>query len=300
MKAVVLEVKDGKAIVLTEEGLTKKLKYTGQCGDEIELTSVKASVTPIRKKRVAGAIAAAVAVSVIAGGVYSQSLTQTDTYVAMNEEQEADPVISEEARNSGVDTGSCLESENDSEKKTDNEVTEEKKTEEKAAKEEEPGETEENQTKKQPAEQTKNSSSQVVAAPLYQMQQQYTAPSVSVVEQTLANPNTATTVTPSQPSSGSSKKKQSGVVVASQALASERSSEEESTPASTAAQPASEPVIAPTTPEAPAAAAVPSPEPEVIQATESAKQAGGETAAETITEIQVDQGAVNAGTVPEE
>lgn len=295
MKAVVLEVKDGKAIVLTDEGLTKKVKYAGQCGDEIELTGAMANVTPIKKKRIAGAIAAAVAVSVIAGGVYSQSLTQTDTYVALNEEEKAALEINEEVRNSDVDAGSCLESEEDSEKKTDNEATEVEKVEEKAAKEEEteePEETEKNQTQKQSAQQKKNNPSVEDAALLYQMQQQYT------VEPSIGQQEVPSTSAPaiSSVGTGTQNKKQNDVEISSQALASEDASEQGSTETSETAQPAGDPVVAPAAPEQ---QEVPTPEQEAAEASESAKKAAEDIAAQTTT-IQSNTDAENIGTVPEE
>lgn len=295
MKAVVLEVKDGKAIVLTEDGLTKKIKYEGPIGAEIE---IKAEVVPMKKKRVASAIAAAVAVSVIAGGVYSQNLQQKpDSYVAMNEEDPSSEG-SDEADNSGIDTGSCQESEADSEKVTEQKATEKQKTEiekeeEKAAKDTEPADTQTGKKKNEPAEQTKNTSVKEDNAGLYQMQQQ-TASNTDDRQQTSPSPSVAVTGT------GSGKKKQTDVALSSQALASDGTGEEGQEAASTPA--GEEPTM---TPEEAMAMAAEIAEKQAIEAAqaaaaEEAARLAAEQAAASAEGTQVDSGAVNALIVPDE
>ncbi len=290
MKAVVLEVKDGKAIVLTEDGLTKKIKYDGRIGEEIEL---KAEVVPMKKKRVASAIAAAVAVSVIAGGVYSQNVQQhADSYVAMNEE-DLSSEGSEEAGNSGIDTGSCQESETDSKKATDQNVTKEQKNEkeeEKAAQDTKPADTQTGKKKNEPAEKTNNTSVKEDSAVLYQMQQQ-NAPGTNVTQQS-SDPTVTVTGT------GSGKKKQNDVTVSSQALASEGAGEEGQ---GTASVPAGQEM----TPEEAMALAAEIAEKQVIEAAqaaaaEEAAKLAAEQAAASAAGTQVDSGAVNAPIVPVE
>lgn len=118
MKAVVLEVQGGEAIVLTEEGLTRKIKYDGLCGDEIDLSEEK-KIVPMRTRRAAGAFAAAVAVSVIAAGSYSYTTLQPCSYVTMDVNpsfeyslNRRDQVISVEALNADAEDIVSLMEEN--------------------------------------------------------------------------------------------------------------------------------------------------------------------------------------------
>ena len=294
MKAVVLEVKDGKAIVLTEDGLTRKIKYDGQIGEEIEL---KANIVPMKKKRVASAIAAAVAVSVIAGGVYTQSLHKTDSYVAMNEEDPSSEG-SEEAGNSSIDTGSCQESEADSEKMTDQRATEKQKvleeeTEEKAAKDTKPSTTQTDKKKDGSKDKTGNQSVMEDSAGLYQMQQQY-----DVQQQSAQQQASSDTAVGSSAAESGKKKKQTEPELSSQVLASADTDEGDQT-VSTELSSAGEETL---TPEEAMAQAAEIAEKAAVEAAQAAaaEEAARLAAEQEATGTQINSGAVNAPIVPDQ
>jgi len=87
MKAIVLEIKDGTAAVLREDGAVVKTRQSCQVGETIELQGEIVPM-PVRRKRkwVRSAVAAALAL-VIAGSSYTYTTAVACSYVSVDAEE---------------------------------------------------------------------------------------------------------------------------------------------------------------------------------------------------------------------
>lgn len=84
MKAVVLEVRDGQAIVLAENGETRKIEYSGNRGDEIEVADRNLRTISKRTLRAIRATAAVLAITIFGSGVYSYTEVQACSFVTLD------------------------------------------------------------------------------------------------------------------------------------------------------------------------------------------------------------------------
>ena len=84
MNGVVLKVRDGKAVVLTDTGDTIEIAYTGKRGERVELPDEKKKIIPMRFIKRVASIAAAVVIIVTGAGLYSYTTVQACSYVTLD------------------------------------------------------------------------------------------------------------------------------------------------------------------------------------------------------------------------
>ena len=84
MNGVVLKVRDGKAVVLTDTGDTIEIAYSGKRGERIELPDRQKKVIPVRFLKQAAAVAASGAIIVTGTLVYSYTTVQASSYVTLD------------------------------------------------------------------------------------------------------------------------------------------------------------------------------------------------------------------------
>ena len=83
MKAVVLEVRDGVAAVLREDGTVEKVRQACEVGDTIELEE-RGRITSFPKRATRWAAAAAAAVVLVSGGSYGYNNAYAYSYVTLD------------------------------------------------------------------------------------------------------------------------------------------------------------------------------------------------------------------------
>ena len=86
MKAIILEVRDGYAAALREDGLVVKTKQLGEVGTTIELNE-KVVAFPVRGKRIARTAVAAALALAVTGSAYTYTSVAEASYVTLDTEE---------------------------------------------------------------------------------------------------------------------------------------------------------------------------------------------------------------------
>lgn len=86
MKAVILEVRDGWAAALREDGVVVKTRHAGTVGETIELSEKAVSFPALRARVLRGAVAAILALA-ITGGTYTYTNVAAASYVTLDTEE---------------------------------------------------------------------------------------------------------------------------------------------------------------------------------------------------------------------
>ncbi|MBR3561623.1 MAG: hypothetical protein IKN81_08900 [Oscillospiraceae bacterium] len=86
MKAIILEVKDGYAAALREDGLVVKTKQMGEVGTTVELNE-KTVAFPARGRRAARTAVAAALALAVTGGAYTYTNVAEASYVTLDTEE---------------------------------------------------------------------------------------------------------------------------------------------------------------------------------------------------------------------
>ncbi len=90
MKAIILEIRDGWAAALREDGVVVKTRQAGKVGETIELKDEQSakvvSFPPRRKRFLRGAVAAVLALA-ITGGTYTYTNVAEASYVTLDTEE---------------------------------------------------------------------------------------------------------------------------------------------------------------------------------------------------------------------
>jgi len=87
MKAVILEIKDGVAAALREDGVVVRTRQAGRVGDTIELTAEVSPVLLSRRKRLLRSAVAAVLALAVTGGTLTYTTTTASAYVTLDTEE---------------------------------------------------------------------------------------------------------------------------------------------------------------------------------------------------------------------
>lgn len=84
MNGVVLKVRDGKAVVLTDTGDTIEISYNGKRGERVEIPEKEKKIIPMRIIKTVAAVAAAVVIVFTGTGIYSYTTVQACSYVTLD------------------------------------------------------------------------------------------------------------------------------------------------------------------------------------------------------------------------
>jgi len=86
VKAVILEVRDGWAAALREDGVVVKTRLTAEVGETVELNEKTVRVLPRRGRMLRGAVAAVLALAVLSGA-YTYTNVAAASYVTLDTEE---------------------------------------------------------------------------------------------------------------------------------------------------------------------------------------------------------------------